>query len=119
MSTNLHLKAELTGIFIPDDKDKHSFPLTLMEYFCLYETTCEVAKSIFNLKEVDKIKEAYIEFVKKTTPDVQEPVYSPEDFFHTGIPIRFETVNYGDIHIEALERFFKEYEKYNFIWEVW
>jgi hypothetical protein len=106
MSMNLHLEATIEAETKLGKKE-------ICEKFDLYQTPTEITREILAR---DNQLEGYKEFVLKRSEDVQVPIYEEKDFFHEKEPIGFETVNYGNTHIEELNEWLNGHDGWEIEW---
>lgn len=111
MSMNLHVEATR-----PTKVNVKGVEKTSQETisFDLWQTPTKVTYDI--LEQEDKLQ-AYIDWVKSISQDRQWPIYAEDDIFSQRDPIRFETVNDGDIHIEYLKEWIEYCNDEDFILE--
>ena len=111
MSMNIHLRAELKGVFRSENGTE--FNKTLSERFDCIQTPTIVTDEILNSKNR---KKAYIDWILKTFEDYSEPIYANDDYFNEREPIKYVIVNSGKEHIKELNKFLKFVKGWNIIW---
>lgn len=87
-------------------------------YIDVIQTPTKVTYEILNSENPVK---TYIDWVIETSQDEIEPRYSDDDIFCEREPIRYETVNYGKIHVQEFQKEIDtlEGEGYTIACEVW
>lgn len=111
MSMNLYVEAKRPTKVIVKGIEKTSEETI---HFDLWQTPTKVTYDI--LEQEDKLQ-SYIDWVKSISEDRQSPIYAEDDIFGQQAPIRYETVNDGNLHIESLQEWVQYCNDEDFILE--
>ena len=113
MSMNIHLKAALDGMFIPDNKKLKKRHISIVEKFSCIQTPTDITKQILKSKDPE---EEYKKWVLNISEDEECPIYADDDYSEEGEPIGIEKYNFGEEHLQELDEFKKKYSGYLFKW---
>lgn len=114
MSTNIHFEGTRQIIVVKTGKEETQS----IRFKAVWQTPTAITNKI--LKAQDPFQ-AYRDWVMDGQEDQQEPLYAPDDVFHEGPIVGYETFNYGKEHLQDFDAWLKQATEdgYEIIAEGW